>query len=107
MISDIRMPKLSGLELMKRALDAGLRAKFIFISGYSDFQYAQEAIKLGASDYLLKPFTPEEILGAVLKVRQVIKEEQAQCKQLEQLEQKVESNSPVRASQLSTGLVAS
>ncbi|MEK3707369.1 helix-turn-helix domain-containing protein [Paenibacillus sp. FSL R7-0198] len=92
-ISDIRMPKLSGLELMKRALDAGLRAKFIFISGYSDFHYAQEAIKLGASDYLLKPFTPEEILGAVLKVRQVIQEEQAQCKQLEQLEQKVESSS--------------
>ncbi|WKL00942.1 response regulator [Paenibacillus amylolyticus] len=92
-ISDIRMPKLSGLELMKRSLDAGLRAKFIFISGYSDFHYAQEAIKLGASDYLLKPFTPEEILGAVLKVRQVIQEEQAQCKQLEQLEQKVESSS--------------
>ncbi|PQP82417.1 DNA-binding response regulator [Paenibacillus sp. PCH8] len=92
-ITDIKMPRLSGLELMKRALDAGLRSKFIFISGYSDFQYAQEAIKLGASDYLLKPFTPDEILGAVLKVRQSIEGEQAQFRQLEQLEQKVVSSS--------------
>ncbi|MCG7377234.1 response regulator [Paenibacillus sp. ACRSA] len=92
-ITDIKMPRLSGLELMKRASDAGLRTKFIFISGYSDFRYAQEAIKLGASDYLLKPFTPDEILGAVLKVREVIEGEQAQSRQLEQLEQKVESSS--------------
>ncbi|WP_179033108.1 response regulator transcription factor [Paenibacillus kribbensis] len=104
-ISDIRMPKLSGLELMRRASDHRLRAKFIFISGYSDFSYAQEAIRLGASDYLLKPFTPPEILDAVLKVKKMIESEQVRLKQLEQLEQKMNaSNLQLRQDYL-TGLL--
>ncbi|MFC6649231.1 helix-turn-helix domain-containing protein [Paenibacillus rhizoplanae] len=96
-ISDIRMPKLSGLGLMKRAGEAKLRAKFIFISGYSDFSYAQEAIKLGASDYLLKPFTQPEIVDAVLKVKQTIEEERARAEQIQQMEQKmIASHSQLR-----------
>ncbi|TKH40753.1 DNA-binding response regulator [Paenibacillus terrae] len=91
-ISDIRMPKLNGLELMRRAYDQRLRAKFIFISGYSDFSYAHEAIKLGASDYLLKPFTSPEILEAVLKVKKVIESERTKSEQLKQLEQKMDAS---------------
>lgn len=74
---------------MKRAAEAKLRAKFIFISGYSDFSYAQEAIKLGASNYLLKPFTQPEIVDAVLKVKQTIEEERARAEQIQQMEQKM------------------
>ncbi|WNS43757.1 helix-turn-helix domain-containing protein [Paenibacillus sp. MMS20-IR301] len=104
-ISDIRMPKLSGLALMKRAADRGLRAKFIFISGYSDFSYAQEAVKLGASDYLLKPFTPPEILNAVLKVKSSIEADRAKSEQLVRLEQNmVASRSQLRQDYL-TGLL--
>ncbi|GGH57772.1 hypothetical protein GCM10008014_29720 [Paenibacillus silvae] len=104
-ITDIKMPRLSGLELMKQAMDAGLPSKFIFISGYSDFQYAQEAIKLGAFDYLLKPFTPEDILGAVLKVRQVIENEQAKSKQLQKLKQKAVSSSEYERQSYLLGLL--
>lgn len=104
-ISDIRMPRLSGLELMKRAADQRLRAKFIFISGYSDFSYAQEAVKLGASDYLLKPFTPPEILDAVLKVKHRIEADQAKLEQMKRMEQTmVASRSQLRQDYL-TGLL--
>ena len=56
-ISDIRMPQMSGLELATRltALPRPYPAKVIFLSGYDDFKYAQEAIRLGAIDYLMKP----------------------------------------------------
>ena len=42
---DIRMPKLSGLEVIKKAREQGFSGKFILLSGYSDFSYAQEAIR--------------------------------------------------------------
>ena len=52
-ITDIRMPKMSGLQMMRSLKAAGCKAEFIILSGYSDFQYAQEALQLGACDYIL------------------------------------------------------
>jgi two-component system response regulator YesN len=52
---DIRMPEMTGLELMSLTHKLKLNLKWIVISAYSEFSYAQEAIRLGASDYILKP----------------------------------------------------
>jgi two-component system response regulator YesN len=52
---DIRMPEMTGLELMSLTHKLKLKLKWIVISAYSEFSYAQEAIRLGASDYILKP----------------------------------------------------
>lgn len=52
---DIRMPVISGIELMKKAREHGLKTEFIIVSGFSEFEYAREAIKYGAFDYCLKP----------------------------------------------------
>lgn len=66
-LSDIRMPSLSGLELITKLREQEQErrrdehAQVIFLSGYDDFKYAQEAIRLGAFDYLLKPTEVEEI----------------------------------------------
>lgn len=57
---DIRMPELSGLDILKLCKDAFVPSVFVILSGYSDFQYAQQALKLGAFDYCLKPLQPEE-----------------------------------------------
>ena len=65
-ISDIRMPFLDGLELTRLAKEQRPETKIILISGYDDFRYAREALKLGASDYLLKPINEEELI-ALLK----------------------------------------
>ncbi|WP_405112970.1 response regulator [Paenibacillus sp. FSL K6-1217] len=53
--TDIRMPEISGLDLMKRARARGIDTEFVIISGYAEFEYAQEALRFGALDYFLKP----------------------------------------------------
>lgn len=53
-ITDIRMPGYSGLEMMETMIKKGLDSSYIIISGFSDFEYARKAIQLGASDYLVK-----------------------------------------------------
>ena len=64
-ISDIRMPELSGLELAKNIRGQWPYAKIIFISGYDEFQYAQKAIDLGVTSYITKPASYEELIDAV------------------------------------------
>lgn len=57
--TDIRMPRISGIELMQKVRELKMSTEFIIISGYSEFTYAQEAIRLGAFDYCLKPIEEE------------------------------------------------
>lgn len=61
LISDIRMPFLNGFEIIEYAQNINPNTVIIVISGYDDFQYAQEAIKLGAMNYLLKPIDENEL----------------------------------------------
>ncbi len=55
--TDIRMPEMNGLELMRAARDAKSSAEFVIISGFGEFEYAQEAIHFGVFDYLVKPIS--------------------------------------------------
>ncbi len=66
-ISDIRMPGLTGLELMERHKGGAGAPKFIFISGYEEFEYVRQALSGGAVDYLLKPVSSSELEKAVRK----------------------------------------
>lgn len=81
---DIRMPKLSGLEVVKQAKERGFRGRFIILSGYSDFSYAQEAIRFGVTCYLTKPIDEDELEKAVLEARDSIQKEQETRKKLVQ-----------------------
>ena len=69
-ITDVRMPRMDGIEMLAKLREGGSRAHVILLTAYSDFAYAQSAIKLGADDYLLKPFRNEELIAAIDKVRQ-------------------------------------
>lgn len=64
-LTDIRMPGLTGLELIRAVKEYGSKAEFIIESGYSEFEYAKEAIELEAVDYLIKPVELEEIANTV------------------------------------------
>lgn len=72
--SDIRMPGMDGIELVKKVREEGIQAEIIIISGYSEFQYAKAAIQYGCSDYLLKPIDEEELLDCIRRVRQRLDE---------------------------------
>lgn len=64
-IADIRMPGLDGLEMIRAAQASDPKAKVIFISAYDDFSYAQEAVRLHAYEYLLKPFDNTKLVESV------------------------------------------
>ncbi|WP_432629404.1 response regulator transcription factor [Brotaphodocola sp.] len=66
-ISDIAMPGLNGLEMLRKIGEENLNTKVIFVSGYQEFSYAKDAVRYGAVDYLLKPVEREELQTAVLK----------------------------------------
>lgn len=77
-ITDIRMPGISGLELSQQILRMYSPVRIIILSGYSEFSYAQEALKLGVADYLLKPIDEEQLLAKVNLCRQAILRETTQ-----------------------------
>ncbi|MDF2963027.1 MAG: signal transduction response regulator, partial [Paenibacillus sp.] len=81
-LTDILLPEMTGLELMERATELKLVNHFIVISSYSNFRYAQQSVRLGALDYILKPFEPSDLLDRVRTVTQSIeKERQLQRRQ--------------------------
>ncbi|AIQ45802.1 hypothetical protein R70723_07845 [Paenibacillus sp. FSL R7-0273] len=67
-ISDIRMPGLDGLELLENIKRSGLPTQVVLISGYADFSYAQQAIRHGAFDYLLKQVEQDQLEDAAKRV---------------------------------------
>ena len=62
---DIKMPKLDGLEVLKRLKQDGVRTPVLVLTAYQSVELAKEAVKLGAMDYLPKPFERDQILRAV------------------------------------------
>lgn len=76
-ITDIRMPVIDGLELIEKVYMRFPDTKFIVLSGYADFQYAQQAMKFGVSNYLTKPLDEVELESAVLAVAEDIRAEEA------------------------------
>jgi two-component system response regulator YesN len=60
-LTDIRMSKIDGIELLKRCKEEKENAKIVMVSAYSDFNYAKEALSFGAMDYLLKPVKDKDL----------------------------------------------
>ena len=71
--TDIRMPGISGIELIKKVSEIDPDILFVIISGYAEFAYAQKALKYNAIGYCLKPFDEEEIISILSKARNILK----------------------------------
>ncbi len=67
-VSDIRMPKMDGIQMAEKILEKYPGTKVIFLTAYSEFEYARQAIRLGVSDYLLKPFQDGELEGSIQRL---------------------------------------
>lgn len=76
LITDIRMPFMDGLELSRRVKEEMPDIKIIVLSGYDEFEYAREGIRIGITEYLLKPIDGNKLLEAVKRVAQLIRSEQ-------------------------------
>lgn len=68
LVTDVRMPVMDGLKLLKEARELYPALKVLIVSGYDEFSYAQEALRHGASDYLLKPVSADSLNKALEKM---------------------------------------
>ena len=68
-ITDVRMPHMDGIEMMRVLRERGSTAHVIVLTAYNDFDYARSALRFGAADYLLKPFRDQELVAAIERVR--------------------------------------
>ncbi len=66
-ITDWKMPQMGGIDLLRKLLEKDPRTRLIMISGFATLETAVEAMRIGAADYLAKPFTDEQLCGAVKK----------------------------------------
>lgn len=85
-ITDIRMPKLDGIELLKRITAEKLCSCVVLISDHSEFSYARQGLVLGAFDYMVKPVEEEEFKKLLLRVRDFIAEKTIEQQRVQQLE---------------------
>ena len=69
MLTDIKMPHMDGLELSKKAREEYPGLEIIIFSGYGDFSFAQEAIRYGVTDYVLKPVDPDRFHETIQKIQ--------------------------------------
>jgi two-component system response regulator YesN len=74
-ITDIQMPEMNGLELIKQAKERELCSRFIILTGYDEFGYARQALRYQVLDYLLKPVDKEELLSILAEAAQAIETE--------------------------------
>lgn len=69
LFTDIRMPGYNGLELLAHLKEKEMGIQVIFISGYSEFKYAQSALRMGAFDYLLKPIEQDKLNEVLTRIQ--------------------------------------
>ena len=90
-LTDIRMPIMDGLEFAENVLKILPDVKIIILSGYDDFTYAKQALRLGVDDYLLKPVDAEELLQCVCSLRDKLLGERKKHQYREMLERECET----------------
>jgi FixJ family two-component response regulator len=88
LILDIRLPGMSGLEVQRKLIDAGLSIPIIFISAHADVDMAVRAMKFGAVEFLTKPFRPQELVDAVQQALQRDSGMQRERRDISELQQR-------------------
>ncbi len=90
LLTDISMPEMTGLELIRQAKLRRPAIKTVVISGYSEFDYAMEAIKLKVENYILKPLDPKKITEIFVELRKTLDEERKNQKREQYLQSEYE-----------------
>lgn len=100
LVTDIRMPFMDGLQLARKVAQTMPWMHTVILSGYDDFQYAQEAISIGVKEYLLKPVSAQKLEETLKRVAEKISEERARQADLDLLRGQVASTAHYAREQL-------
>src|SRR5919109_5582135 len=92
LITDIKMPFMDGLQLSKIVREHMRDVKIIILSGHDEFEYAQKAISLGVTDYLLKPVTVQKLQTVLHKLSVQLDQERKEQERLKSLQEQIEDN---------------
>jgi len=95
LITDIRMPEMDGLNMIRDVKSHIPNCKIIILTGYRDFDYVQEAIKLGAFDFVLKPSKIEELASVIRRATGELKNQRSRAEEMDKLRRLFEQNIPV------------
>lgn len=105
LITDIKMPFMDGLQLCKIVQERMPWVKVIILSGHDEFHYAQSAIKLGVSEYLLKPISAAEIQAVLQRITAVLDQERVERENLKKLQNQLKANLALQREKLLLQLV--
>lgn len=104
-MTDIKMPFMDGLTLSRKLKQISKDIKIIVFSGFDDFEYAKEAIKLEVEEYILKPINAIELKAVFLRIKEKLDQEINRKRDLEQLRKYYLESLPVMKEQLIIGLL--
>lgn len=76
LLTDIRMGRLNGLDLVQSLKNEGIRLRVIMMSAYEEFSYAQQAVRLGVEDYIVKPIDLQQLYSTITKLHDALVEEE-------------------------------
>lgn len=92
LITDIKMPFMDGLQLSKIVHERMPRVKIIILSGHDEFEYAQEAIKIGVTEYLLKPVTVQDLHNVLERLGTQLEQERKEKEIWDKLQEQLAEN---------------
>src|SRR5512136_2310378 len=92
LITNIKMPFMDGLQLCKIVRERMPWVKIIILSGHDEFEYARQAIKLGVTEYLLKPVTVQDLHNVLQKIAAQLEQERKDQEHLQKLRDQIEEN---------------
>ena len=105
LITDIKMPFMDGLELSELVKKELPNINIIILSGYDEFTYAQKAVSLGVTEYLLKPITPSKLLETIKKLQERIEEEKQTGNELDWTKEEIAEKNDVARMKLFEALI--
>ena len=104
-ISDIKMPEMDGITFIEKAKEIHPAAEAILLTGYDDFAFARSAIRLGVTDYLLKPTDFEELKRVVEKLCRKIRQNEARQAYYRKMQECYERSMPVLSHKVAQDLL--
>ncbi len=106
-ITDIQMPIISGLELIKKAREANMDLEYVVISGYKDFEYAHTALEYGVNSYLLKPIKEDELNNVLERLSNNINKKRKSLEENNKIREKIKLSKKIIDSKILKEIIES